>query len=324
MSYQHNTENQGWIDNQEFVNVTLATMPAPYFDQAKGDLVCDEKTEVLLYEHVRAVTGQDAPKGPQKIGDCVSWASACFANYMQCVVMALHLQKAGLLSATQQEKNDFFLQDGDGTGRRQIFEPAASEAIYALGRVEVGHQKGSMQDGSTGSWNAQAIAKYGYLSRPDLGRLGFSPDYDPNRAKSWGAKGLPDELEPIAHNHLVKMVSQVSNFKDAAALIQNGRPVIVCSNRGFTMQRDSQGFCKPQGVWQHGMCFISVRWDRPGLLCNQNWGPNCPTGPVYKAQPDNTFWVDASVVDYMLSQKDSYSGTELDGYFTKDVTLWRH
>lgn len=304
----------GWVNNPDEVARHVAHLPRPLFGDA---LVADESKEVFLYDIVRAVTnGKDAPKGPQGIGDCVSWAAGNFVNYLACGQIM-----------DKMKANNVFFSDVDDPQRLAIaeeYQEAATEVIYALSRVEIGGQKGSYNDGSTGIWASRAVSTKGTLSRPQLQKLGLSPTYDKNRAKKWGALGLPDELEPSAFDHRVKVVSMVRSYKEAVAAIQNRYAVVVCSDQGFSMTRDSQGFCSPQGIWYHAMLFVGNRVDRPGLCCSQSWGTNVPEGPLAKGQPDNTFWVDAEVADRMLRQGDSFTGSAFDGYPAQDVTTWRH
>lgn len=317
--YNPDVDFKGWIDNPHEVEQVLSKLEHPLFASAPGDMILDGNKNTLLYENVRAVIGQDAPQGPQGIGDCVSWGYGNFTNYTQCVQMSLKLRDAALLTATREEQNEFLKAEGI-----PIYEECATESVYAFSRVEVGGQRGSYSDGSVGAWAAKAMTNYGTLTRPALKRAGLDPNYDPKRAKTWGAKGVPDELEPEAKLHPFKIMSLVKSFKEAATLIQSGKPVVVCSNRGFTMTRDKQGFCAPRGTWHHCMIFVGVRFDRPGLCCSQSWGKNTPKGPLDLGQPDNTFWVDENVVDYMLRQNDSFTGSEYSQYMNQDVSIWHH
>ena len=268
-----------------------------------GELTLDDKKDTFLYNVFRAATGRDAPKGPQGIGDCVSWGWSNLINYIQACQIE-QAKKAGTVVPEYQE--------------------IATEATYAFSRVEFGNLDGSYSDGSVGAWAAAAAKNGGYLSRKYLASKGLSPDYDKNRAKQWGAKGVPDEFEPEARLHLCKSVALVQSFDEAATFIQNGYPVAVCSDQGFSMTRDSQGFCRAQGTWYHCMLFMAVRFDRPGLCCSQSWGANTPDGPLVLGQPDNTFWVDAPVVTKMLRQRDSFAGSPFDGYMPQDFTDWKH
>ncbi len=317
----------GWVENPHEVEAQLKTMPMP---MAAGNVPeANEDKEILLSDIARKVLGRDMPKGPQKIGDCVSWGWSNAINYLQVIDVFNQLKAANLLDlpdkamfgGTEAEFEELELK------RATIFkeyQEIATEATYAFSRVEVGGQRGSMSDGSVGAWAAKAATKFGYLSRNYLKSKGISPDYDPKRAKQWGAYGVPDELEPEAAVRICKNTSMVTSYKDAKALINNGYPIPVCSNQGFTMSRDGQGFCKPQGVWYHCMLLFGTRNDRPGCCCSQSWGPNTPDGPTDRGQPDNTFWVDAQVIDKMLSQRDSFAPSQFVGFPAQDLVDWRH
>ena len=184
--------------------------------------------------------------------------------------------------------------------------------------MEVGGQRGSYSDGSTGAWAAKAVTDYGTISRKVLGA------YDPKRAKEWGAKGISDEYEKLAKTHPIKTVSLVTTFTSARDSIANGYPVPVCSNQGFTMTRDRDGFCTPRGSWAHCMCFIGTRGgSRPGLCCLQSWGANTPDGPLALEQPDNSFWVDADVADRMLRARDSFTLSGFTGYPAQNILDWK-
>lgn len=301
----------GWINNPgEAARVT---------SQLKGkSLTCDmpldtSKTTVLT-DFVKAA-GATLPQGPQLIGDCVSWGWGNLTNILQCMEIMSIVKKesaqefqdlmTGITTAeTSQVMQDLKLQ----------YKEIATESIYAYSRVTIGQQHGSMDDGSVGAWAAKAMEQCGVLNRELVGA------YSGDRAKQWGANGVPSQFDAIAHRNIIKVTTPVTNFTDAARFIQAGTPVAVCSNRGFTMSRDNQGFCKPSGTWNHCMLFMGCRFDRPGALCMQSWGKNTPNGPVVLAQPDNTFWVDENTVDYMLGQQDSFTGNYFEGY--ADTFSW--
>lgn len=283
----------GWINDPQAVEKVLGELPQPLFASAAPHLKgSGAKEDTLLYLGVRKVLGgKDAPKGPQKIGDCVSWGWGNLINYAQCTAVL--------------------------KGEPVEYQEIATESIYALSRVEVGGQRGSYQDGSVGAWAAKACTNYGVLSRNEIGA------YDPKRAKEWGAKGLPDELEPKAKLHVLKTTSLIQNFEEACDAIQNGYPVAVCSMQGFSMQRDNEGFCRPEGTWAHCMAFVAKRFgNRPGLCCSQSWGPNTPSGPLALEQPDNTFWVDAETCNRMFRQRDSFTGSPFVGYPAAKIPDW--
>lgn len=313
--------NFGWIENQDETDKIVASLPFPTLMQSGADLSYNQ-TNTFLYEIVRKVKGMDLDPGPQGIGDCVSWGYAGGVDTVACVQIYQKLQDANLLAAPDPEDEASIIKRAEIL---EIFEEQATEAIYALSRCEVGKQWNSYSDGSVGSWAAKATTVFGNISRPALIRAGLPGKYDSKRAKLWGAKGLPDNLEPIAKENTVKSVTLVKSYDEAAAAIQNYKaPVIICSSRGFTMKRDSQGFCAPSGTWQHCMKLLATRWDRPGGCILQSWGPNSPSGPLMFNQPTNSFWADADVIDKMLRQGDSFILNGFKGYTKKVDFSWDH
>lgn len=278
----------GWIDDQRAVEAYLAKLPEPLFaDAAQSIQGSGAGKTVLLYEAARQVWGRDLDPGPQKIGDCVSWGFAGAVDLLACQEVL----------KGEAEEHSWELR-------------TCTEAVYALSRCEYGNLDGSMQDGSVGAWAAEAVTKGGTLSRKRLG------EYDPRRAKQWGARGLPDELEPEAKEHLVKTATLVTSFEQARDAIANGYPISVCSNQGFSQSRDKDGFCRPKGSWAHCMKWIAGRDDaRPGILNMNSWGNDSPRGPKGEHDiPDGSWWIDAEVVERMLRSRDTFALSQFDGY----------
>lgn len=288
--YWENNPNKGWTPMPDVSEAYAQTLPD--IQVMMQDLRGVEDTKpVVLTKIFRDLIGSDPPMGPQGIGDCVSFGNAGGLNTFQAVKIAT----------------------GNATFK---YEEAATESIYALARCEVGKQWNSYRDGAVGAWASKALTTFGCLSRVQIG------PYDAKRAKQWGAKGLPDELEPQAKQHIYKSAVMVTQYDQAVQLIQAGYPVVVCSNQGFTMTRDKDGFCKARGTWYHCMYFAGVRFDREGLLCLQSWGPNVPNGPTVLDQPNNSFWVEKDTVAYMLKQRDSYAyNSEFSGFSANDAVL---
>ena len=68
------------------------------------------------------------------------------------------------------------------------------------------------------------------------------------------------------------------------------------------------------------MALISVRYDRPGLLCLNSWGPNWVSGPRWPDDmPEGAFWIDSKVIDGMLSGEDSFAVGGVDGFKWRDL-----
>ncbi|MCC9608533.1 hypothetical protein LOC68_09795 [Blastopirellula sp. JC732] len=290
----------------------LSTLPQPKLRQAAPQLFAargppqDAFLYRALYKAYRDKFGTDWQVGRQGIGDCVSWgwAHAC----------DIHLA--------------IMYCQGDSADWR----PVATESIYGGSRVEArGVSRGGYSDGSYGGAAAKWVRDYGLIFREAYPSVDLSA-YSSRRAKDWGnyGNGGKDDagaLDREAQKSPVRTVALVSTFDEAAAAIQSGYPVPVCSGQGFASTRDAEGFCKASGSWSHCMCFIGVRHDRRGLLCLNSWGPTWVSGPKWPADmPDGSFWVDEATVNRMLRQNDSFSVSGYDGFPFRqlDHAAWVH
>lgn len=271
----------GSLPRQTYFEWKAAAVPEVGGDSPK-------KEPVLLYRALYAAS-PGWGVGRQGIGDCVSWGWAHGVDIVSAV--------------------DFKL------GKNGVWKPVATEPIYGGSRVQArGGQPAGYSDGSYGGAAAKWVRDWGVLYREAYPGNDLS-SYSSNRAKQWGNSGCPRELEPAARQHPVKTVALVTSFEEAAHAIENGYPVAVCSGQGFASRRDNQGFAAASGSWPHCMCFWGVRYDRPGLLCMNSWGPHWISGPkVPIDQPEGSFWVDASVCTSMLRGRDSFALSSYVGF----------
>jgi hypothetical protein len=281
----------GWVHLPLEIDAVLASLPRPRFAAAAADLLVGPlPEEVFLWDACKKVTGGHLPAHDQDgVGCCVGEGFSSAVEYLQCVEIALGNEP-------------------------EEYRPISSEGVYGLSRVEVGGGR-IRGDGSTGAWAARAVREYGVLPRAVFGDTDLT-HFSPRRARQWGDRGLPADLECEARRHPVRTVSLVTSFAEARAAIAHGYPVAVCSDQGFGLARDRDGFCPPLGRWDHCMCFIgAVGGRRPGLCCLQSWGPDTPGGPVGLGDhPRCAFWVDAPVADRMLAQGDSWALSAFEGF----------
>lgn len=282
----------GWVNDPVAVNQVSQSLPMPRFNWAAPQLrgTGAGKT-TLLYKAWKDALGSYFPYRAQTIGDCVSHGHGHGVDLLQAVQISL---------GKQHEK----------------WEETATEAIYGMARVDIGQGQLGNQDGAVGAWAAKAISTLGTVDREVVGV------YDGQRAKLWGNSGVPQSIHDAAPAHKVGAVSLIQKYSDLEDALANGYPVTVCSNQGFTMTRDQQGFCQPQGSWSHCMLIVGTRVDRPGACIFQSWGMSSPSGPVDLDQPPNSFWADRDTVETMLSMGDSWSLSTFNGY--PDQTLPDH
>jgi hypothetical protein len=214
-------EMTGWVHNPDEVGRICGTLPRPLFGATAAGLKgSGAGRTTLLYKAWKDVNGQYIDYPAQVIGCCVSRGFEHGVDLLECVQIALG-------------------------HKAEKFTPTSHEFIYATARVDVGGQRGSYQDGAVGAWAAKAVSTLGTVSQELVG------PYDDRKCKEWGARGAPADLKAKAADHKVHTVSLVTTFEELEDALANGYPVTVCSNQGFTLERDEHGFCRPHGNWSH-------------------------------------------------------------------------
>lgn len=280
----------GWVPNPDAVAAVKATLPCPEFHateafQADGD----GPDDVFLWDACRKVTGGPLPARDQgAVGSCVGFGTAAAVEHLICVQIA--------------------------SGASQRYRDLAPEVIYAGSRVEVGGGRVS-GDGSVGAWAAKFVRDWGVVPRGVYGPLDLSR-YDERTCRRLGAVGLSDDIEQLAKRHPVRAVTNVRSWAEGRAAIRNGYPVAVCSSQGFALRRDADGFCPARGTWMHCLALVGVRGgSRPGGFLLNSWGDRAHTGPGGVGDPPAAgFWADATVLDRMLREGDSWAFSSFAGF----------
>lgn len=249
---------------------------------------------VLLYKAWRDVLGQDPSYPAQQIGDCVSFGHGHGNDLLQCIEI--------------------------GLGEPVVYQETDTEFIYATSREVAGIL--SRQDGSYGAAAVKAMTTLGMVSRAMLGGDG---SYSGQRAKAWGLSGAPASVKSQAGAFKLGSAALVSTWDELVAALRNGYPVTICTGRGFTLDRDAQGFCQARGSWGHCMLIAGVRFDRPGACIIQSWGPACPTGPQALDQPSFSFWADQAVVARILAEGDSWALSKSPAFQRRELPpAWKY
>lgn len=280
----------GYVRDKVAMREYRANTFRPYaddWDYPKGD---GKGAQVRLVKAYEAVTGTPHKTHVQEIGDCVSHGGILGVDFLSCVEIA----------------------NGE---REQWKGKFSTEVGYGLSRVEIGGNR-IRGDGSTGAWMAQALTRFGVLLRGVYGRFDLS-QYNPKLAKEFGARGCPDELEDSVREHPIRTTTLVTSYTQYRDMIAAGYPVFICSNRGFGSTRDRQGFLAPRGTWYHCMLGASVddKSDRKGAEIYNSWPLSWISGPEHTlGTSEGAFWADASVLDKMLAQGDSYAISGFDGF----------
>ncbi len=231
---------------------------------------------ILLYKAWSDVLGSYPNYPAQEIGDCVSFGHGHGNDLLQCIEIRL--------------------------GAPAEYRETDTEFIYGASRQVAGIL--GTDDGSYGSAAVKAMTSIGLLSRAMLGTDGT---YSGERAKTWGESGPPADLETQAAPFKLGSAALVSTWDDLVAAITNGYPVTICTDQGFTLTRDADGFCAASGTWGHCMLIAGVRFDRPGACIIQSWGPDVPDGPTALGQPSFSFWVEEATISQILAEGDSWA-----------------
>ena len=280
----------GWVHDPEAVEAVARQLPCPHFRQTEAyQAPYDGPHDVFLWEACRKVTGDLLPPRNQgSVGSCVSFGTASAIEHLICVQIV--------------------------SGNREEYRDLAQEVIYGGSRVEVGGGR-IRGDGSVGAWAAKFVQDWGVVPRGIHGPHDLTR-YDERRCREYGQRGVPADLHPLARQHPVRTVANVRSWDECQAAIRNGYPIAVCSSQGFSMRRDAEGFCRPQGTWMHCLAIVGVKGGaRPGAFLLNSWGPSAHSGPRGAGDPSPAgFWVDAATVDRMLRQGDSWAFSSFVGF----------
>jgi hypothetical protein len=249
---------------------------------------------VLLYKAWRAVLGADPAYPAQEIGDCVSFGHGHANDLLQCIEI--------------------------GLGAPVDYRETDTEFIYATSREVAGILGRS--DGSYGAAAVKAMTTIGMISREMLGTSGI---YSGDRAKEWGLSGPPHDIELEASPFKLGAAALVSTWDELVAAITNGYPVTICTEQGFTLNRDPEGFCAASGNWGHCMLIAGLRIDRPGACIIQSWGSDVPSGPTVLDQPSFSFWAAQDVVVRILAEGDSWALSKSPAFKNRDLPpAWKY
>jgi hypothetical protein len=291
----------GWHRDEAVIAQNLdPVVTAQFAETPAGRAVLAGDEDVFLWRAVRKAAGLPPDRYPNvnqgPVGSCVGAGNKHCVDVLQAVQIA--------------------------AGARAEWKPVSVEVIYAGSRVEVGGGR-IRGDGSVGAWAAKWLKDYGVVPMEQVGPHDLS-SYSPSRARSWGRTGVPDDLEPAARQHPVKGTALVKSWQDVDRAIRQGYPVAVCSDQGFSMDRDREGFADRQGRWAHCMAIVGTKGGRrPGAFVLNSWGDNAHTGPRWPDDaPPAGFWADTDVIDRMVRQGDSFALSDVQGFPSRKLPDW--
>ena len=281
----------GWIDDPKAVAAIAELQPiASFGDTEAGQDSTTLPDHVFLWDAARKVLGNLLPARNQgNIGTCVSFGTARAVEYTMLAEIA--------------------------AGEAETFRTIATEPIYGGSRVEIGKGRLGRGDGSVGAWAAEWAKSYGIIDRSKHGAYDLST-YSVDLSRRWGGSGVPDDLEGVAKLHPIQAITKITSWEQAKRALASGFGISICSDQGFAMVRDGDGFARAVGSWSHCMCLCGYQTGtREGGHLDNSWGASAHTGPVGAGNPGpEGFWVDARILERMLNYGDSWAFSAFDGF----------
>jgi len=276
----------GWEDMPQEVEAVQKILHIPSFGMSPADEIpfSDIPDEVLGHKVYERATGHPwKDRNQASVGSCVAFGTAAAIEFTQAVETL----------------------NGDGEEPR----PISREVLYGGSRHEVGGGR-LRGDGSVGAWAADFALRYGSIDEETIGA------YSVQRCREYGARGVPEAVERQCARHKVGETTLVTSFEEACKSMASGYFIACCSNQGFGMVRDREGFASPRGSWAHCMAMVGYRkTGRAGILILNSWGGETTTGPTPGDIPKSSWWCEASVADAMLRKgRDSWAFSQFAGF----------
>ena len=281
----------GWSFQPEAIAEVMASQPfQSYGDTPAGADTTPLPSQVFLWDAVKKVSGALLPPRNQgNIGTCVAHGTPRAGEY------TLYSEIARGLSAKFHE-----------------FDEAT---VYGGSRIEIGKGRLGRGDGSIVTWAAEWFKTYGVVPRGVYGKWDLSK-YRPDLCKSWGASGVPDELEPIAKVHPIKGYTVLKNWDECKRALANGCGLSEGSNWLPRTARDKDGFMNMYKGGGHCMCISGYQTGaREGGRIDNSWGSQAHTGPTGAGNPGpEGFWVDANIIDDMCKRGEVVALSGVSGF----------
>jgi len=295
----------GWRDDPGLVERICADRGvADLYSAAPHLRGIGEGKRVILLEALSRVEGGWRPYKPQTRGTCVGRGGG---------------RACDILEALQ-------VLSGGGAWVARI----SSEIIYGFARVEIGGRR-IRGDGAVVANAVEAVRRLGVLPRGDYTvdgqRFHIPPDDDDDLAANWGWRGVPDPLEKLCMNYLVRDWAPVQNYAQARDAIAAGYVVWFGTSlafwRSLPAKRDKAGFLAPAGTTAHSWLAVGVDDNptRPHLILdNRSWGDAWVTGPEGDYPiPPGCYRADAEAFDRLVKRGEAYAVADIAGFTPKKV-----
>lgn len=295
----------GWAGKEEADAAWAKLAPRFAKFQIMGAAQDNAKARAVLWDAAKLVNGgKHLPTFRQVIGDCVGAGAKQAMDYLQCV-------------------------EAIRTGAVE-FKPIYSPYHYACGRMapDLGAGKIRGPDGSVGSWQAEALVRYGVLPA-DL--PGLEP-YSGPVIRKWAVRMPAAQWVEHGRQYLVRSAAQVKTADEVRDAVCNGYPVTIASDVGFQMRpgtKDGRLVNRRSGSWAHQMSVIGydgATGSEPYWYILNSWGEDAHGNPPDDAPPGG-FWVTRRDMDTIVRQGDSFALSQFEGFKSQEwiiiSRLWK-
>lgn len=267
-----------------------------------GQTVARQEQTRKWWDIYKEITGLDPDLIPQPTGNCVAAAAADVVQGIQAIEI-----KAG-------DRQEF----------KEVFNPYH----YATGRVLIGQNRLRGGAGSLGSWQADAIKKYGVLRR-DADNL---PAYNKANVDAWGdgkninGVGAFSDFNEVAAERVCGSAARVSALNQILDALDNGYLCTIAASFGYNMtatggakgfhRRNRSGWNHQMSLWGYclrkGWVAIKNQWGNVhGQLVDLDTGENWPLGFLRVPMEDFEYHIkNAEVIAY--SQFDGFPEQRFD------------
>lgn len=298
----------GWVrDDTEVARICQSILdegkPIAFADAAPALMSADATTPVFFWEAEEKVLQRILPSWNQgQVGSCVSFGYGRGAQDLLLAEIA-------------------WGEDEEWPGYE-----VATEPIYGGSRVEVGGGR-LRGDGSVGAWAAKWVKDWGILLRKNYPNNDLTT-YNEARCRQYGNSGCPNELEQEAKLHPITEIAKVTTADELWAALGAWKPVVVCSDRGFTTTL-YEGFCEPSGSWSHCMefraRFISPKRGK-SIVIQNSWGTYLKGDRVIEVEgkgkiqlPEGCFATTLDVAARMCAQDDTFALAGMNGWKRRKI-----
>jgi len=282
------THLMGWLPTE--VQHAIATCPKTQLPfQLNGPPSPQPPPPIWTYTK-QLTGGHHLPTFEQLIGDCVAAGLSQAGSRLQVAEIARQYQE-------------------------ELLKPWFVPYIYGISRVQIGG--GQLDgDGSTGTWGAAAVNRYGVLFTTDPN----VPHYTAQIARQWGnPPGPPPSHISQAEDNPVRTTARITTVDQIRDALCSYYPVTIASSRGFRMEptnRDGFHVFVPSGSWMHQMCLIAWMDEPfPAAYRLNSWGPNAHGSPLHDEPPGGA-WCTADCIANELHTPNTevYAYSNFDGF----------